>query len=416
MPRSSSKREVHFSRVAAGSGIIVACIVALEIVIMISPFAAFFYAVFNPFLLGLNQWGATRWLTAFFLPHMIVPPNETLVVIRVLGSVLFIGGLLVFLICAAQIYLGKLLKKGPATAGLYRWIRHPQYLALAVTAIGLTIMWPRFLTLFLLWLMLWLYYILARDEERRMTQRYGEPYSAYRARTGMFLPKSVERVLVKDDNRPSMFKVAAILTVLCTVILGAGFLLRWYTVESLPLQEIGGVDVLTISEADTAIASELMPAVLADSTVATRFSALREVPEHRLLAYFLPIDYVMQGMIANTGEEWKLFEQHKTIGMITEYVLHPFSHLTGGHAHHTAMADMKHGAVMYALPAMKRRVIFLSVSSGEKATASPRDDFAINAQRAPLLYVDVHLHTAEILQVKDLPGGSGWGTVPTPMF
>jgi len=44
---------------------------------------------------------------------------------------------------------------------------------------------------------------------------------------------------------------------------------------------------------------------------------------HRLLAYFIPIDYVMQGMIADTGSEWKLFEQHKTIGMITDYIFHP---------------------------------------------------------------------------------------------
>jgi hypothetical protein len=33
-----------------------------------------------------------------------------------------------------------------------------------------------------------------------------------------------------------------------------------------------------------------------------------------------------------------------------------------------------------------------------------------------LLCVDVHLHTGEILQVKPLAAGSGWGSVPTPMF
>jgi len=70
---------------------------------------------------------------------------------------------------------------------------------------------------------------------------------------------------------------------------------------------------------------------------------------------------------------------------------------------------MKHGPEMYALPAMRRRVIILAVPAGEKAMTSPRDDFAINAQRTPLLFVDVHFHTAEILQVKDLPSGSGWG-------
>src|SRR6266478_7679035 len=151
-------------RLSVGSAIVCSFVVAFEIVIMISPFAAYFYSVFNPFLLVLNQSDITRWLTAFFLPHMIVPPGDVLVFIRILGSAFFVGGMLLFLICAGQVYLGKILKKGPATGGLYVFVRHPQYVSLAVAALGLAIMWPRFLTLFLLSEMVLLYYILAVDE------------------------------------------------------------------------------------------------------------------------------------------------------------------------------------------------------------------------------------------------------------
>ena len=63
-------------RVAAGSAIFLSFIVAMEIVIMISPFAMFFYSVFNPFLTALNSSSLTRWLAAFFLRHMVVPPNR----------------------------------------------------------------------------------------------------------------------------------------------------------------------------------------------------------------------------------------------------------------------------------------------------------------------------------------------------
>jgi hypothetical protein len=122
----------------------------------------------------------------------------------------------------------------------------------------------------------------------------------------------------------------------------------------------------------------------------------------------------MQGMIANTGDDWKLFQQHKTFSMIADYVLHPFAHLTGGHMHN--MAGMQHGPEMYAMPAMKRRIIFLEVGGNGDELLSPYDDFDVNVQRTPLFFVDVHLHTAEILQVHDTPTGSGWGTVPTPMF
>jgi protein-S-isoprenylcysteine O-methyltransferase Ste14 len=406
-------------RFTADSAIVLSFIVAFEILIMISPFAGFFYAVFNPFLLALNQSWITRWLTAFFLPHMVVPPNTVLVTIRVLGSVLFISGMAVFLVCAAQVYLGKLFKAGTATRGLYRFVRHPQYAGLGLGALGLAIMWPRVLTLVLFLVMLFLYYILAKDEERRMTHRFGEGYTSYRNRTGMFLPRPVERIVMKDrasERGPSRARVSAIFVVLCVLIVGGGFLLRTYTIRSLPLQRFDGVDVISISAEDTSTAASLLPAVLADSVVALKLKSMPSNHSHRALAYFIPVDYVMQGMIANTGDEWKLFEQHKTFGMITEYILHPFAHLTGGHAHHMDMANMKHGPEMYALTAMKRRVIFVEISSDTDEFTSPFDDFGVNAIRTPLFFVDVHLHTAEILQVRDTPGGSGWGTVPTPMF
>lgn len=409
----------RIGRFTADSAIVLSFIVAFEILIMISPFAAFFYAVFNPFLLALNQSWITRWLTAFFLPHMVITSNDALVFIRILGSVFFVAGTIAFLVCAGQVYLGKLLKKGTATKGLYVLIRHPQYVGLAFAALGLAIMWPRFITLFLLAVMLLLYYILAKDEERRMMNRFGESYAGYMNRTGMFVPRSVEKIFIKNPNPRkvlSLGKIGVIFLGLVVVIVGSGFIVRAYTVRHLPFAELGAVDVITITADDSTTVHELLPAVLADSVVASKLKSFEVTDSHRLLAYFIPIDYVMQGMIANTGDEWKLFGQHKTIGMITEYILHPFAHLTGGHAHHMDMANIKHGPEMYALPAMKRRVIFIDVSSDDHDLKSPVDDFDINAKRTPLFFVDVHLHTAEILQVRDTPTGSGWGTVPTPMF
>lgn len=414
--RPDSKK---INRVTARGAIVLSFVVAFEIVIMISPFAFFFYAVFNPFLLALNQSVVTRWLTAFFLPHMVVAPSDVLVLIRIVGSVLFVAGMLIFLVCACQVYLGKLLKKGTVTKGLYLFIRHPQYDSLAIAAIGLAIMWPRFLTLFLLAVMVLLYYILAKDEERRMTNRFGESYSSYMNRTGMFLPRPVENLFIKNPNphRPlTLGKAGLISLALFIVVVGSGFILRAYTVRHLPFEQIGNIDVISITADDSTNAHALVPAVLEDSAVISKLKPFQGNPGHRILAYFIPIDYVMQGMIANTGDEWKLFEQHKTIGMITEYILHPFAHLMGGHAHHMDISKMKHGPEVYAMPAMKRRVIFIDVSSGDDELKSPYDDFDINVQRIPILFVDVHLHTAEILQVKDTPTGSGWGTVPTPMF
>ena len=116
------KLKEKITNVTAFASIILFVIVAFEIMIMISPFAFFFYSVFNPIFDWLGQFPTTRWLTSFFLPHMILPPTLFLKTIRIAGSAFFIMGALLFIVCALQVYLGKLFKWGIADKGLYRYI------------------------------------------------------------------------------------------------------------------------------------------------------------------------------------------------------------------------------------------------------------------------------------------------------
>ena len=88
--------------IMAQGGIIVFFIMSFEVMIMISPFAFFFYSVFNPIFHWLDAYPMTRWLTHFFLPHMILPPTILLKSIRVLGSILFVIGSITFIICSGN--------------------------------------------------------------------------------------------------------------------------------------------------------------------------------------------------------------------------------------------------------------------------------------------------------------------------
>ncbi len=382
-------------------------IAALEIVIMISPFAFFFYTVFNPILLGLNASTWTRWLTAFFLPHMIVPPTPFLVALRVLGSILFIAGALIFLVCAAQVYLGKILKWGVASRGLYAIVRHPQYTGLAMAGIGLTILWPRFLTLMFLAVMMFLYYLLAKDEEQRMLRRYSDGYRTYLERTGMFLPRLKVR---QSPARPLLaWKAIVVLVSLLGGAAVVGFGLRAYTVAHLPLQTAGGIDVMTVLPGDLPLAESMLGEALADPQVAQRLHAMQTSLDSRVLAYIVPVNYIMQGMIADTGPEWRLFQRHQTLAMISDYILNPVGHLKGGHMAHMG------GSMMPNSPQTMRRVIFVDVSGSQPLTSAAAD-FRISGQRTPRFFVDVSLHTGEVIQVQDTPLGTGWGNVPTPMF
>jgi hypothetical protein len=134
-----------------------------------------------------------------------------------------------------------------------------------------------------------------------------------------------------------------------------------------------------------------------------------------VLAYEMPIQYVMQGMIADTDPAYRLYQRHQTLPMIADWVLHPFRHLEGGGHGHAMMHHAEPGGRAASFAA--RRIIFLEVAgSGDASVADPAALFAMGAVRAPRFYADVDLHTLELLEVKDLGPGTGWGRVPTPMF
>jgi protein-S-isoprenylcysteine O-methyltransferase Ste14 len=394
-----------------GGVIVLYFIIALEVLIMISPFAAFFYAAFNPVLLVCAQWPATRWLAAFFLPHMVLPPGLFLKAIRVAGSVLVVGGTIVFLACAGQVYFHKFLRRGPALGGLYRWIRHPQYLALSLTGLGLAILWPRFLTIVLWTVMVWLYYLLSRDEERRMVDKFGEQYESYMARAGAFFPLGLERVV----NRPPFPKSPVLrpllgFALLVIVVVGGAFALRAYTIARLPLWSSGQVTAIAILPGDAIMLEHRMTDVLELPQVKTRL----EQEAGPILVYLVPQQYVMQGMIADTGPQWRLYEHHQTLAMIADWIFHPFRHLQGGHM----MMHHEMGGAPATSPAaggVVRRLIFLRIDAPQ-AAHTPGRLFGINTTRVPQFLADVDIHNLVLLDIRPLGPGTGWGRVPTPMF
>ena len=63
---------------------------------------------------------------------------------------------------------------------------------------------------------------------------------------------------------------------------------------------------------------------------------------------------------------------------------------------------------------MIRRLIFISIE--DIPVNDPSDVFSINALRIPQFMVDVDVHNLQLIEIKELPHGSGWGSVPTPVF
>lgn len=72
--------------------------------------------------------------------------------------------------------------------GVYRHVRHPQYLGLIVLTVGLLIQWPTIVTLAMWPVLVLMYYRLAKREEREAIEAFGERYMEYQQHTPMFFP------------------------------------------------------------------------------------------------------------------------------------------------------------------------------------------------------------------------------------
>jgi len=116
-------------------------------------------------------------------------PSEQLA-LEIPGVILFcIGGLLVML-GWSKIFNNK---DHLVTDGIYKHIRHPQYLGILLATLSLIIYRFSPISLMLWPVLIVIYYRLARKEERDVESKFGEEYREYRRSVPMFLPFTVLR-------------------------------------------------------------------------------------------------------------------------------------------------------------------------------------------------------------------------------
>ncbi len=77
--------------------------------------------------------------------------------------------------------------------GIYRYVRHPQYLGLIIITVGLLIQWPTIITLAMWPTLVIMYYRLAKREEIEASEAFGERYEDYRRHTPMFFPSIMQK-------------------------------------------------------------------------------------------------------------------------------------------------------------------------------------------------------------------------------
>ena len=170
-----------------------------------------------------------------------------------------------FAIGAFQIYRAKLRRADAVDAvqgGLYRYIRHPQYLALVVASVSMVLIWPRYLVLVLTVTVVFIYIALAKAEEAICLRRF-PAYAGYMEGTEMFLPVRLPRNLLLPADAGVMRRVAS-WGLAYAVALGLALLaatgLRTLALDSLYAMSAGGdvyVSVVEIGDGDLAAVGEL---------------------------------------------------------------------------------------------------------------------------------------------------------------
>ena len=119
----------------------------------------------------------------------------------VLGYDLFVSILYFFMVPISNtiILIGVLLivfgwrkiyrsKSQLVTSGIYQHVRHPQYLGFLLITLGMNFLWITISTLLLWPILVILYYRLAKEEDRKMREKFGEDYRKYEQAVPMLVP------------------------------------------------------------------------------------------------------------------------------------------------------------------------------------------------------------------------------------
>jgi len=281
-------------------------IIGFEFFYMATPFAMYFYSVYRPGLGFIGNYQLLAWLGTFFLPHLAVDTTSTLLNMRnEIGIFLTALGFMEFCIGAAQVYYHKLLRKGAVTGGIYTIIRHPQYVSLMLCSFGLLVLWPRYLVLLSFVAMVFVYYFLARLEERECESKFGDSYIEYKNRTGMFLPFNIWR-----SREPSILpergveRIAAIvalyLVISAAAIEGAHFLKTWSVGKVYAFYEENAAYVSVTGMSEDSL-KHAVRTVLSDSTVRSRLS--EGATKVKLVNYVMPGGYYALEMPMTSEEK-----------------------------------------------------------------------------------------------------------------
>lgn len=354
-------------------------LIAFEFFYMASPFAIYFYSVYRPGLKLLDN-STFSWLCSMFLPHIVVETSSLILNIRnIAGSILAIAGFLFFIIGAVQVYYNKIFKKGAVVGGIYRIIRHPQYLSLMICSFGLLILWPRYLVLLSFILMTFIYYLLAKVEEQECERKYGEKYAEYKKHTKMFLPFRIPFsnslfVLPKNIFLKYIFILVCYMAVSILSVLTAN-VIKDISINSLIAVYNGNSAFVSVIKYERKSLEKIVNTVLADYNVRLRLKS--DSTGTKYINYVLPSEMY-----------------------VSEIPMNPTADLNADHF----MPKEYNGSI--------GKIVFTKVKNNYKG----KDLFAHSSKRIPVMEVFVDVKNNKVIKIIEPCRNNNYAGIPMPVF
>ena len=129
-----------------------------------------------------NMWDENLWVYLTGTP-------AAMIVSMLIGYTIAIFGIMLLIAGWREVYRARK-ENRLAEHGPYAWVRHPQYTGIFLAIFGEGVVhWPTVFSLAAFPVIVLLYVLLARKEERQMTEQFGDRYREYTRRVPMFLPR-----------------------------------------------------------------------------------------------------------------------------------------------------------------------------------------------------------------------------------
>jgi protein-S-isoprenylcysteine O-methyltransferase Ste14 len=149
--------------------------------------------IYSAFIISLftEMFGSTLvvYLFAPFFRYPLLTPQYNIYlfppIVKTVSFYFIFVGILLIIIGWVEIYKTEDL----STKGIYRFIRHPQYLGFILVASGWIFAWPTVISLILYPFLVVLYIHQALSEDKILKQKYGQTFLRYKKKTGLFFPK-----------------------------------------------------------------------------------------------------------------------------------------------------------------------------------------------------------------------------------